>query len=145
MLLNHLFQLFNMFLRNISLAHFPQSSCYKHGQLVVKRQLLWRHMLKQNTPSVLDVNLPVAAISQKHHIHWHLSRQSQHILSQCARRKNLYLTKKFKKFSNQNPIRPIGPITSLEDEIEQLVCSIESSSTDIAPTLLCGAWAKPFN
>ena len=34
------------------------------------------------------------------------------------------------------PISPIGhisPITSLEDEIEQLVCSVESASADIAP------------
>lgn len=30
-------------------------------------------------------------------------------------------------------IRHISPITSLEDKIEQLVCSIESSCTDIAP------------
>ena len=41
--------------------------------------------------------------------------------------------------SSQRPIRPISPIghvspiKTLEDEIEQLVCSIESSSTDIAP------------
>ena len=41
--------------------------------------------------------------------------------------------------SSQRPIRPISPIghvspiKPLEDEIEQLVCSIESSSTDIAP------------
>ena len=32
-----------------------------------------------------------------------------------------------------SPIGPISPIKTLEDEIEQLVCSIESSSTDIAP------------
>ncbi|MBQ7532942.1 MAG: DUF3987 domain-containing protein [Bacteroidales bacterium] len=32
-----------------------------------------------------------------------------------------------------SPIRPIRPIKTLEDEIEQLVCSIESSYTDIAP------------
>ncbi len=35
-----------------------------------------------------------------------------------------------------HPIRPIGPISpikTLEDEIEQLVCSVESASADIAP------------
>ena len=32
-----------------------------------------------------------------------------------------------------SPISPIRPIKTLEDEIEQLVCSIESSCTDIAP------------
>ena len=32
-----------------------------------------------------------------------------------------------------NPIGHISPITSLEDEIEQLVCSVESASADIAP------------
>ena len=32
-----------------------------------------------------------------------------------------------------HPISPISPIKSLEDEIEQLVCSVESASADIAP------------
>lgn len=41
--------------------------------------------------------------------------------------------------SSERPIRPISPIghispiKSLEDEIEQLVCSVESASADIAP------------
>ena len=32
-----------------------------------------------------------------------------------------------------SPISPISPIKTLEDEIEQLVCSVESASADIAP------------
>lgn len=33
-----------------------------------------------------------------------------------------------------SPIGPISPIKTLEDEIEQLVCSVESASSDIAPS-----------
>ena len=33
-----------------------------------------------------------------------------------------------------SPIGPISPIKTLENEIEQLVCSVESSSVDIAPS-----------